>query len=640
MSRPLAPTATHALGTWDGRSPRVGPPLLAFLLSGLLLLSAAPAGAQERYPGERWMRYATPEEAGWSSEGIERVKAFADSIGTAAFLLVHDGAVVAAHGDYARRYMCHSVRKSLLSGLIGVYVDEGAIEREATLAELGLDDRLGLTDVERTARVVDLLKARSGVYHPAAYETAGMAARRPERGSHEPGAHWYYNNWDFNALGAIFRQETGEDVFEAFGARIAEPVGMRDYRPVHGYYHLEPEHSRIPAYPFRMSARDLARFGLLFEREGRWRGEQVLPASWVEESTRPYSETDRGGEDGGYGYMWWTLGGELGEDGAYSAFGVGTQAVTVVPELDLVFVHRVDTYAGDRVGGDDVLALLRRLIEARRGAPVDDPQLVALEEPRAGADVVRLAGELLDRFVGSYRYPSGHTVEVRRDEDRLLVSSERIGTYGLVPLGRRQFLVEDARYPVFFVPTSDGGGVDLVAERLLLQEAGFLAGEDRPVEALAMLERAVEYYPASADARRAYGRALLARADTASAEAALRRALALERGHVGTEGALVAIGAEGFVPVELTPSTLERYVGEYRGGPATLPVSLREGRLYLATPASDGPEPLVAVSDSVFYRIHERGVMRLVFERDADGAITGLSVQSDGGGEIRLEKTR
>ncbi|HSR41771.1 MAG TPA: serine hydrolase, partial [Longimicrobiales bacterium] len=506
MSRSLPSAPTRRIRTRGRRSRRAGLPLL---LLTALLLSAASAAAQERYPGERWMRYATPEEAGWSAEGIERAKAYADSIGSAAFLLVHDGAVVAAHGDYARRYMCHSVRKSLLSGLMGVYVEEGVIDPEATLAELGVEDRLGLTEEEKGARVVDLLRARSGVYHPAAYETAGMAARRPERGSHEPGSFWYYNNWDFNALGAIFRQETGEDLFEAFEARIAGPVGMQDYRPQHGYYHLEPEHSRIPAYPFRMSARDLARFGLLFEREGRWSGGQVVPASWVEESTRASSETDRLGEGGGYGYMWWTLGGELGERGAYSALGVGTQAVTVVPELDLVFVHRVDTYAGDRVRGGDVFELLRRLVDARRAGPAAEPELVPLEQPRAGADVVRLARGLRDRLVGSYRYPSGHTVEVRQGEGRLLVSSDRLGTYGLVPLGRREFLVEDARLPVFFVPAADGDGVDLVVERLLLQEAGFLAAEGRRGEALAMLERAVEYYPTSVDARRAYGRGAL-----------------------------------------------------------------------------------------------------------------------------------
>ena len=67
---------------------------------------------QTLFPDEIWMQYASPEEAGWSTEQLVESKAYADSIGSAAFMLVHDGAVVTTHGDIGRRYMCHSVRKS------------------------------------------------------------------------------------------------------------------------------------------------------------------------------------------------------------------------------------------------------------------------------------------------------------------------------------------------------------------------------------------------------------------------------------------------------------------------------------------------------------------------------------------------
>ncbi len=58
----------------------------------------------------------------------------------------------------------------------------------STLGDLGIDDNApSLTDIEKKATVVDLLKARSGVYHPALYETKGREAKRPKRGSHAPG---------------------------------------------------------------------------------------------------------------------------------------------------------------------------------------------------------------------------------------------------------------------------------------------------------------------------------------------------------------------------------------------------------------------------------------------------------------------
>ncbi len=47
-------------------------------------------------------------------------------------------------------------------------------------------------------KVGHCLKARSGVYHDALAESPGMRALKPKRHSHEPGAFWYYNDWDFN----------------------------------------------------------------------------------------------------------------------------------------------------------------------------------------------------------------------------------------------------------------------------------------------------------------------------------------------------------------------------------------------------------------------------------------------------------
>lgn len=212
------------------------------LIVPLLLILAPCASAQDRVPGEVWLRYASPAEAGFDAKRLERAKEFAKSIGSAAFFLVYDGAVVDAWGEHERRFMCHSVRKSLLSGAYGLH----AIDTSKTLADLGIDDVQGLTKNEKQARIVDLLCARSGVYHPAAYETEGMKKRRPARGSHAPGTHFWYNNWDFNALLTIFEKETGTKFFEEFERELARPLGMQDFRLLDTYYHLEPHNSRHP----------------------------------------------------------------------------------------------------------------------------------------------------------------------------------------------------------------------------------------------------------------------------------------------------------------------------------------------------------------------------------------------------------
>jgi len=232
------------------------------------LLVAASAFAGDRVPAERWLRFADPGEAGFDSARLEAARAAWEALPSSAFLVVADGAVVAEWGEPARRFMCHSVRKSFLSALYGIYWDRGKVDLDKTLADLGIDDTPApLLAGERQARVIDLLKARSGVFHPAAY--AGRTDSRP-RGSEGPGRFFAYNNWDFNTLATILEEEAGARVFEAFDEHFARPLGMQDFRVSDGYYHYERDKSRFPAYPFRLSARDAARFGLLFAREGRW----------------------------------------------------------------------------------------------------------------------------------------------------------------------------------------------------------------------------------------------------------------------------------------------------------------------------------------------------------------------------------
>jgi CubicO group peptidase (beta-lactamase class C family) len=196
--------------------------------------------------------------------------------------------------------------------------------------------------VEKKARIADLLKSRSGIYHTANYQTEEAKAKRPARGSHTPGTFWYYNNWDFNVLGTILERQINASVFAEFKVKIASPIGMEDFRIGDGSYVGGPE-SIYPAYTFRMTARDMARFGLLFLRDGSWRGEQIVPREWIEESLTSYSDA---GAAGGYGYMWWIAknGRHLPRvnlpDGSFSARGNGGHKILVVPSLDLVVVHR------------------------------------------------------------------------------------------------------------------------------------------------------------------------------------------------------------------------------------------------------------------------------------------------------------
>jgi CubicO group peptidase (beta-lactamase class C family) len=329
---------------------------LSFCARSVLLADAggqsAPAQtkAQDSFPGKSWQQVSSLEKAGWSKEKLAAAHEYAnaDSIHTSAIMIVQGGEVVDQWGDVDKKIDSYSVRKSLLSALYGIYSSEGVIDISQTLEQLGIDDSPDpLTKEEKQARVVDLLRARSGVYHLVDFETESMTKNRPTRGSHAPWTFWYYNNWDFNVLGTIFEKKTGLKIGEAFYQRIAKPIGMQDFQPGDVFYFGGPA-SIHPTYHFEITARDMARFGLLYLRHGRWNQKQIVPEAWVEKSSHASEMVMANGVDlGGYEYLWWVdYGGvhfpEVSLPGIFSARGSGAHYLFIIPTLDLVIVHRTD----------------------------------------------------------------------------------------------------------------------------------------------------------------------------------------------------------------------------------------------------------------------------------------------------------
>lgn len=302
------------------------------------------------FPDKTWDSLTSAEELGWSSRLLAVVRAYTQAIGSAAVMVVYRGRQICAWGDVSRCYNCHSIRKSLLSALYGIHLEEERLSLESTLAELGIDDLApGLSEQEKQATLRDLLQSRSGVYHEASYETEWAKANRPARGSHAPGTFWYYNNWDFNVLGTILEQSAGRSLFEEFEQRIALPLQMQDYSLQKQRYEYEPI-SRHPAYVFRLSARDLARFGLLYLCRGNWQGMRLLTEEWVQACTTAYSHNQWGD---GFGYMWWVArNGVLFpnfslEEVSYAAKGFGGHYLALFPARDLLVVHRAETERPD-----------------------------------------------------------------------------------------------------------------------------------------------------------------------------------------------------------------------------------------------------------------------------------------------------
>jgi CubicO group peptidase (beta-lactamase class C family) len=344
-------------------------------LSGclLLLLLTISCAAQVRYPGEHWELVGRAEDYGYSSAKLKEAEEYAGTIDTAAVMIIVDGALIYQWGDVSKKYITHSTRKSFLSALYGKYVHNGTIDLNKTMRDLGIDDEPELTGQEKMATIRDCLKARSGVYHTAEAESAGMHNLKPDRGTFRAGEFWLYNNWDFNVLGTIFQQLTGKNIFQALKEDIGDPIGMEDFTPEDGRS-FRTNRSLHEAYMFIISARDMARFGLLFLRNGRWNGTQVIPEDWIKESTAYFSDATIYRSDG-YGYMWWAVkhhnkyphfpNVDL-EEGTYSARGAGGHYLVIIPDRDLVVVHRVDTFQrGQNVAPGEFGTLLKKILDAR-----------------------------------------------------------------------------------------------------------------------------------------------------------------------------------------------------------------------------------------------------------------------------------
>lgn len=347
-------------------------------LAVTLVLAAAacahrPEPAIYVYPGESWAPVSSAEAAGWPAQGLEAVREKLQTMATTGFMAVVGGRVLMEYGNTDTVTYLASDRKSVLSMLYGMYVHNGTIRLDKTLAELGIDDHQGLTDQEKQATIRDIISARSGVYHPASNPGDNLA-QAPPRGSQKPGTYYLYSNWDFNVAGAIFEQETAKNIYDALQEHLAVPLEFQDWnRSIHrksGNLQV----SRHPAYHMHLSTRDMARIGYLMLREGNWKGREIVPREWVRQSTSvvtprlEMNPPERRRGPFGYGYMWWVFDNPELPDvyrGGYTASGAVGQYIMVLPRLDLVIAHKTAPGRRRSVSGEEFREVVSLLIQAR-----------------------------------------------------------------------------------------------------------------------------------------------------------------------------------------------------------------------------------------------------------------------------------
>jgi CubicO group peptidase (beta-lactamase class C family) len=378
-----------------------------------------------------WQQYEDPEQAGWSSDDLEKAYSYSRDLKSSAVMVIYKGKVLVSWGDIEEKYKAHSIRKAFLSALYGINVDKGIIDLDMTLEELKIDDITPLSSIEKMATIENLLQSSSGIYLPAQGDGHSMKVNKPERGSHSPGEHFHYNNWDFNALGTIYQKVTGNKIFDDFLSDVSEPLGMEDFSLADTEMRTV-DFTSHDYYSFRISSRDLARFGLLYQQMGVWNGERILSEEWVTNSTKSQIGTGHGG----WGYLWATLPRSESEKFGFKSLskydiyfktGIGVHIVAVVPELDLVFIHRFDSdnYMPE-YEKPPVFNLLSLIIDAKTGTPKQNPRLKSLSSSpfpedkrlRELPNKVTLDKTVLDRYTGTYDFHPA-IIRIVREGDHL-----------------------------------------------------------------------------------------------------------------------------------------------------------------------------------------------------------------------------
>jgi CubicO group peptidase (beta-lactamase class C family) len=154
---------------------------------------------------------------------------------------------------------------------------------------------------------------------------------------HEQGTSYKYNSTNTQLMSEMVSTASGRALDEYAEELLFGPIGIKDYA-----WKDAPEGFKDVAGGLYLKPRDLARFGLLYEREGEWDGRQIIPAEWVAKSAESHVADTAPGNPNfnvGYGYQWWVFNdGSDGRPYMYGSWGWGGQFALIVPELDLIGV--------------------------------------------------------------------------------------------------------------------------------------------------------------------------------------------------------------------------------------------------------------------------------------------------------------
>jgi len=356
------------------------------VLACLIALSSACAQA-ESWPGEDWSsQLVAPSTAISALDSYAfpaRDETTRKGVRTDALLVIRDGQVVyeryAEPTSAATPHLGWSMAKSILATTMGVAYGQGLFKLDAPVADYyppfsahpqikvghllnwasGLDWQEDYEYAPLKSSVVAMLYTR-GRSDMAAFTAAHTADA-------EPGARFRYSSGDTNVLSAALKGMVGEAAYANYPwTALFNPLGIKS-----AVWETDAAGTFVGSSYLYMTARDLARVGLLMQREGRWGEQQVLPKAWVEFNRTPFAnyqpQADKPNESVPGGQWWLNVpmaGARKPWPDAPSntlvASGHWGQGLYVLPDEKLVIVR----YADDRDGSFDRNHFLKLVLAA------------------------------------------------------------------------------------------------------------------------------------------------------------------------------------------------------------------------------------------------------------------------------------
>jgi CubicO group peptidase (beta-lactamase class C family) len=302
------------------------------------------------WPTTRWEE-ASPEEMGMQDDLLrladETIRR--DLPNVFSLLVIRNGAIVFEQyyqrHDAASLFDTRSVTKSFISTLTGIAIKEKHIlDLDQKILQYFPEYREPNTDPRKAAITIrDMLAMKSGLAWDENNDFAELLSsdnwvqyilNLPMR--EDPGSVFNYNSAASHLLSALLGRTTGLTTLELAWRRLFSPLGISRF-----HWESDPTGLMLGFAGLSLTARDLARLGLLYISHGMWNESQILAPEYVRAATTAWSP---GGfpEEAEYGYEWWVLPSEAHP--AYFAAGYGGQYLWVVPDLDLIAVTTAEPW--------------------------------------------------------------------------------------------------------------------------------------------------------------------------------------------------------------------------------------------------------------------------------------------------------